>query len=69
MGGINVGRPHVRPDTSAHTKGVRQGNEKGAYERQVGHRPDGTADARRSTGVNPKHHNPVLPAMPSLSPG
>jgi hypothetical protein len=69
MSRIRVGTPHATPDMPAHTKGVRQGNEKNAYRRQVGHRPDGTADARRSTGVNPKHHNPILPVMPSLPPG
>jgi hypothetical protein len=44
-------------------------NAKGAYDKQIGHRKDGTADARRSTGVSPKKHNPTLPHMPNLPPG
>jgi hypothetical protein len=48
---------------------VEQGNEPGAYEKQVGHHPDGTADARRSTGIRPKKHDAILSAMPNLSPG
>jgi hypothetical protein len=50
-------------------KGIEQGNEKGACQNQVGHHPDGTADARRSTGIRPKHHDPVLEIMPNLPPG
>lgn len=69
MGQIRVGRPDVAPDTTAHTKGVHQGNMKGAYEHQIGHHKDGTADARRSTGVQPRRHNAILPIMPNLPPG
>jgi hypothetical protein len=69
MAEIRVGKPDIRIDTPSHTKGVRQGNAKGSYRNQVGHRKDGTADARRSTGVNPKKHNPILPIMPNLPPG
>lgn len=68
MGKIRVGRPDVAPDTPSHVKGVRQGNERGAYRRQVGHNPDDTADARRSTGIRPGKENPILPIMPNLSP-
>lgn len=69
MGQIRVGKPDVKPDTPAHTKGVEQGNAKGKYRKQVGHHEDGTADARRSTGVGPKKHNPILSIMPNLPPG
>ena len=69
MAGIRVGRPDVAPDASAHTKGVPQGNAKGAYEKQTGHHADGTADARRSTGVSPKKHDAILKTMPNLPPG
>jgi hypothetical protein len=34
-----------------------------------GHLPDGRSTAERSTGINPKAHDPILPAMPNLSPG
>ena len=69
MAEIRVGKPDVDPDTPAHTKGVHQGNHRGNYRRQAGHHPDGTADARRSTGVRPRKRNPVMPEMPNLSPG
>ncbi|WP_034263163.1 hypothetical protein [Actinospica robiniae] len=69
MAEIRVGEPDVEPDASSHIKGVAQGNAKGAYDKEVGHNDDGTADSRRSTGVNPKAHNPILPVMPNLPPG
>lgn len=70
MGNIRVGDPQVGPDISSHTKGVHQGNQKGAYKHEIGHHDDGTADARRSTGVQPKKHDPILPQiMPNLPPG
>lgn len=69
MGEIRVGKPQVSPDTPAHTKGVPQGNRKGAYEHEIGHHEDGTADARRSTGIKPKRHDPILRIMPNLPPG
>lgn len=68
MAQIRVGKPDTRPDASSHTKGVKQGNA-GPYEKQIGHHPDGTADARRSTGVAPKRHNAILSIMPNLPPG
>ena len=69
MPNINLGKPEVTPDLPAHTPGIQQGNAKGAYEKSVGHNPDGTSTARRSTGVNPKAHEPIDPSMPNLSPG
>jgi hypothetical protein len=69
MAEIRVGKPDVKPDTPAHTKRVEGGNRKGAYKKQIGHHADGTADARRSTGVSPKKHDPILPNMPNLPPG
>lgn len=69
MGRIRVGRPQVRPDTPSHVRGIEQGNEPGAYAKQVGHHADGTADARRSTGIEPKRHEPISDAMPNLPPG
>lgn len=66
MAEIRVGRPDVRVDAPSHTRGVERGNNK---KRQRGLNKDGTADARRSTGIRPKHHNPILPIMPNLPPG
>jgi hypothetical protein len=68
MAEIRVGRADVRPDASAHTKGVPQGNAT-RHDAQPGHHPDGTVDARRSTGVSPKKHDAILPVMPNLPPG
>lgn len=69
MAEIRVGKPDVKIDASAHTKGVPQGNATGNYEKQRGHHDDDTADARRSTGISPKRHDAILPSMPNLSPG
>jgi hypothetical protein len=69
MAPISVGHPDVRPDTPSHVPGVRQGNAVGSYEAQAGHHTDGTADARRSTGIRPADRNPVSARMPNLPPG
>jgi len=69
MASIRVGKPDVTPDATAHMKGVHQGNAPGAYAKQIGHHADGTADARRSTGIAPRRHDTILPVMPNLPPG
>ena len=69
MPNIKLGDMEVTPDMPAHTPGIKQGNSKGNYEKMTGHNPDGTSTAERSTGVNPKAHNPIDPSMPNLSPG
>lgn len=66
--GITVGKPDVRTDRAAHVPGVRRGNHRGLIKRQPGHRPDDTSTARRSTGINARHHEPIMPDMPNLSP-
>ncbi|SFD79272.1 hypothetical protein [Streptomyces aidingensis] len=68
MGTIRTGKPDARPDTPGHVPGIHQGNE-GPATGQPGHHGDGTADARRSTGVNPKRHNATSTIMPNLPPG
>jgi hypothetical protein len=65
---INAGKADVKQDAPAHTPGVKQGNSVGNYEKQVGHRPDGTRTDAASTGIDPGAHGPIDPAMPSLSP-
>ena len=65
---IRVGKPDTSPSKSAHTVGVREGNEPGSYEKQPGHLPDGRATAHRSTGINADKRNPIDPRMPNLSP-
>ena len=67
MAGIKVGKRDVKPDSTAHVRGVHEGNE-GPLEKQVGHNADGTVTAARSTGVNPKAHEPIDPRMPNLPP-
>jgi len=49
-------------------KGIKQGNSRGNYEKQSGHKPDGTSTAERSTGVGASKRNPIDPRMPNLSP-
>ena len=69
MADVRTGGKDVKPDAPAHVKGIKQGNSKGNYESQPGHHPDGTSTAERSTGINPKAHEPIDPSMPNLSPG
>ena len=68
MADIRIGKPDVKPDATAHTPGVYQGNAEGNYESQPGHNPDGSSTAARSTGINPKARNPIDPRMPNISP-
>jgi len=65
---LNVGHPQVSPSKPAHTAGVREGNSPGRYEKEPGHLPDGTSNARRSTGINARQRDPIDPRMPKLSP-
>ena len=64
-----MGKPDVSPQTPSHVKGIKQGNSKGNYESQAGHKPDGRSTAERSTGINAKAREPIDPSMPNLSPG
>ena len=65
---LKTGKPDVKPDTPSHTDGNPMGNAKGNYEKMEGHNRDGTSNAKRSTGVNPKFQEPIDPRMPNLSP-
>jgi hypothetical protein len=58
----------AKQNDATHVKGIKSGNAKGNYERQGGHKPDGTSTQERSTGVNAKDREPIDPAMPNLSP-
>lgn len=69
MGQIRTGKPHTRPDAPAHVPGIRQGNAKRPGGLYAGHHRDGTADARRSTGIRPRKHDAILETMPNLPPG
>jgi hypothetical protein len=66
MSEIKVGKPDVKIDAPAHVKGVEEGN---TPKKQAGHHDDGTVDARSSTGVAPKRHDPLAEGMPNLPPG
>jgi hypothetical protein len=68
MPNLKLGKAEVAVDLPAHTPGIQQGNAKGSYEKMVGHKDDGTSTAARSTGINPKTHEPIDPSMPNLSP-
>lgn len=61
-----MGKPKM--DGPAHIPGIKQGNAKGNYERQPGHKPDGRSTAERSTGINAGAREPIDPRMPNLSP-
>jgi hypothetical protein len=71
---LRVGKRQGWPTMPSHVKGVRQGNAPGSIERNRGLQQDpddrrfakGTAE--RSTGINPRHRNPIDPRMPNLSP-
>jgi hypothetical protein len=68
MADLRLGKPAVRIDLMAHTPGIHEGNAKGNYEKMPGHLPDGRSTARRSTGVNAEHEEPIDKRMPNLSP-
>jgi hypothetical protein len=65
--GLKTGKADTKPDAPAHTPGVKQGNT-GPNEKNKGHLVDGRSTAKRSTGVNSRHHEPIDPRMPNLSP-
>ncbi len=68
MPNLNLGKTDVSPDMPSHVRGIHEGNANGNYEKMEGHKPDGTSNARRSTGINPKMEDPIDPSMPNLSP-
>lgn len=69
---ISVGKPDVKPDAPSHVKGVRQGNQPGAKDKEAGihhlHNNKAVADSRRSTGIVPESSNPIDSSMPNLTP-
>ncbi|MFW6090132.1 MAG: hypothetical protein ACODAB_10290 [Gemmatimonadota bacterium] len=65
---LPVGRADVSQTAPSHISGVHEGNAPGAYEKMAGHQADGTATARRSTGINPDGREPIMPGMPRLTP-
>ena len=65
---LQVGKPPTTPSMPSHTAGVRQGNQPGNSTRPPGHLADGTATARRSTGINPQSREPIDRQSPNLSP-
>lgn len=65
---LKIGKADTDPEKPSHVRGVGEGNAPGNYERQEGHRRDGTSTAARSTGITPEDSDPILPEMPNLSP-
>ncbi len=57
-----------KQNDATHIKGIKSGNSTGSYERQPGHKPDGTSTQERSTGINSSAREPIDPRMPNLSP-
>jgi hypothetical protein len=68
MANLKVGPPDVAPDAPSHVPGIKQGNSRGNYSKQKGHKPDGRVTARRSTGINADNEDPIDPRMPNLPP-
>jgi hypothetical protein len=77
LGNLRVGKRQTTPTSPAHTRGIREGNEPGSFDRDPGlyntgetatGRPTGKGTARRSTGVDPESKNPIDPKSPNLSP-
>jgi hypothetical protein len=66
---VKFGKAGPKPDVTAHTPGIKQGNSTGNYFKQSGHMPNGRSTARRSTGINADAMEPIDPSMPNLSPG
>ena len=56
-------------DKPSHTKGIKQGNSVGSYDKTAGMLPDGRRTAESVTGVNAQARNPIDPRMPGLFPG
>ncbi|HEX8855824.1 MAG TPA: hypothetical protein VF752_09495 [Thermoleophilaceae bacterium] len=69
MDNVTTGKPDAKPDDSAHTPGVKEGNDPGGYRKMRGHLDDDRSTAKRSTGINPDMEEPIDPRMPNLSPG
>lgn len=72
-----MGKPDTRPDISAHTPGVRQGNEAGGIDQEPGlypageygaGRPGAKSTARKSSGIDAENRNPIDPNSPNLPP-
>ena len=58
----------AKQNDPTHVKGIKEGNAIGNYERNTGHKPDGTSTQARSTGVCAGDREPIDPRMPNLSP-
>ena len=68
---VVVGEGDIEPSAPSHVSGVREGNQPRTFRRTAGFRRLGGSlrgTARRSTGINPEHRNPIDPRMPNLSP-
>lgn len=70
---LKTGRPDVSPSKPSHIRGVPQGNDGRVRMKTddpglIDEGPTGRGTARRSTGINPEHRDPIDPRMPNLSP-
>ena len=58
----------AKQQDATHVTGIKCGNSTGSYERNTGHKRDGTSTQERSTGINAGDREPIDPRMPNLSP-
>lgn len=68
---IVIGDADTTPTSSAHVRGVNQGNSPRKGRRMKGIVDEGgraTGTAARSTGINADRREPIDPRMPNLSP-
>lgn len=66
---LRVGPPDTTPDAPSHVSGTRMGNSAPRSDPGfiiMGSRSKATA--RRSTGIDPEHRNPITPGAPVLPP-
>jgi hypothetical protein len=70
LSNVRRGKPKARPDASAHTSGIPEGNRRPGADRDFVVVDHGTirATARRSTGINPSRREPIDPRSPHLTP-
>ena len=56
------------PEEPIHVPGMHKGEETALKSKEPGRGGASYRSARDSTGINPDHHKPIHPAMPSIPP-
>lgn len=69
---VHVGKAQTKTWKPSHVPGVHEGNRPGRTWRERGvekkEQLAATAGGRRSTGINPRSHEPIDPRSPRLTP-